>query len=131
MPSAVAAIALIAFLGLAAGQAIADARTTAEGVYTTEQARDGQAVHEKYCAKCHHISYYQAPFLIAWQNQPVTSLYDLIQMKMPQDQPGSLKPREYAAFLAYLFELNGLPAGDDKLSAKPADLQNILITRAE
>jgi hypothetical protein len=48
---------------------------------------------------------------------------------MPQDRPGSLKPREYAAFLAYLFELNGLPAGDDKLSSKPADLQNILITR--
>jgi hypothetical protein len=77
------------------------------------------------------VSYYQGPFLIAWQNQPVASLFDLIQMKMPQDRPGALKPREYAAFLAYLFEMNDLPAGETRLGSKREEMQDILITRAQ
>lgn len=121
---------LTALVCLAAGAQAAD-RTTADGVYTTEQARQGQEVHQKYCAHCHHVSYYQGPFLIAWQNQPVASLFDLIKMKMPQDRPGALKPREYAAFLAYLFEMNNLPAGDQRLGSKREEMQDILITRAQ
>ncbi|MEQ8486397.1 MAG: hypothetical protein RIB46_18710 [Pseudomonadales bacterium] len=121
---------LTALLCLAGG-AHADPRTTADGVYTAEQARQGEQVHQKYCANCHHVSYYQGPFLIAWQNQPVASLFDLIQMKMPQDRPGALKPREYAAFLAYLFEMNDLPAGETRLGSKREEMQDILITRAQ
>lgn len=121
--------AAAALLGLCAN-ALADTRTTADGVYSEPQARQGQDVHQKYCANCHHVSYYQGPFLIAWQNQPVSSLFELIQLRMPQDRPGALRPREYAAFLAYLFELNGLPAGEERLSSKTEDMADILITRA-
>jgi len=113
---------------LLAAAAGADPRTTADGVYSTAQAKSGQAVHEKYCAKCHHHSYYQGSFLLSWQNQPVSALYDLIELKMPEDRPGALKPREYAALLAYVFELNELPAGDEKLSDDHDAMQNILIT---
>ncbi len=102
-------------------------RTTAQGVYTHEQAEKGLAVHEKYCAKCHHYSYFQGSFLLSWQNQPVSALYDLIKMKMPEDRPGALKPREYAALLAYVFELNDLPAGSDKLDHDHEQMQQILI----
>ncbi|MFU8817100.1 MAG: hypothetical protein ACNA7W_17275 [Pseudomonadales bacterium] len=108
--------------------ATADARTTADGVYTEAQAQTGLDVHEKHCAKCHHHSYYQGTFLLSWQNQPVASLYDLIQMKMPEDRPGSLRPREYAALIAYVFALNELPAGEDRLGHGHAEMQNILIT---
>jgi hypothetical protein len=103
------------------------ARTTADGVYTAEQAQQGQQVHEKYCAKCHHRSYYQGSFLLSWQNQPVSALYDLIELKMPEDRPGALKPREYAAFLAYVFDLNDLPAGETKLSHDHEAMETILI----
>jgi S-disulfanyl-L-cysteine oxidoreductase SoxD len=121
-------LTLAALLAVSAG-ALADTRTTADGVYTEAQARQGQEVHRQYCANCHHQSYYQGPFLIAWQNQPVAALYDTIKLTMPQDRPGGLRPRDYAAFLAYLFELNGLPPGDERLGSSPEDLQDILIAR--
>jgi mono/diheme cytochrome c family protein len=121
-------LTLAALLAVSAG-ALADTRTTADGVYTEAQARQGQEVHRQHCANCHHQSYYQGPFLIAWQNQPVAALYDTIKLTMPQDRPGGLRPRDYAAFLAYLFELNGLPPGDERLGSSPEDLQGILIAR--
>jgi hypothetical protein len=34
---------------------------------------------------------------------------------MPQDNPGSLKRKEYVDVVAYLFRLNGLPAGDAEM----------------
>ena len=119
------AIALAACLF--AASAAADPRSTADGVYTSSQAQSGLEVHEKYCAKCHHYSYFQGGFLLAWQNQPVSALYDLIKMKMPEDRPGALKPREYAALLAYVFELNELPAGDEKLGHAPEEMAEIVI----
>ena len=107
--------------------AVAGERTTADGVYTAEQAKSGQAVHEKYCAKCHHVSYYQGGFLMAWETLPVSTLYDLIEMKMPQDRPGSLKPAQYADLLAYVFQLNDLPAGEEELSSDHAEMGGIVI----
>jgi mono/diheme cytochrome c family protein len=106
-------------------------RTTADGVYTSEQAAAGHAVHEKYCAKCHHHTFFQGPFLQPWQNQPVSALYDLISLRMPVDRPGALRPREYVALLAYVFELNQLPAGPDRLGEASTPMQNILITRTQ
>ena len=106
----------------------AEVRTTADGVYSSEQAKSGFDVHQKYCAKCHHQSYYQGAFLQSWQNQPVASLYDLIKLKMPEDRPGALRPREYAALLAFVFELNQLPAGEARLGHEHAEMQSILIT---
>jgi mono/diheme cytochrome c family protein len=122
----------MAALALAlASSAQAHTRTTAEGVYTTEQARSGESVHEKHCAKCHHQSYYQGAFLLSWQNQPVSALYDLIKLKMPEDRPGSLRPREYAALLAYVFELNQMPAGDERLGHEHAQMESILISTSQ
>lgn len=112
---------------LAAG-AGAETRTTADGVYTSEQARNGLEVHEEYCAKCHHNSYFRGSFLLSWRHQPVSALYDLIELKMPEDRPGALKPREYAALLAYMFELNDMPAGEEKLPHDHAAMEQILIT---
>ncbi len=122
--------ATLALICLAAGQpAAAQQHTTADGVYTEAQAAKGLEVHQQYCAKCHHHSYFQGAFLLAWQSQPVSALYDLIEMKMPEDRPGALKPREYAALLAYVFELNELPPGETKLSHDHDDMANILIVR--
>lgn len=127
-PGRLAAVLALVCLG-AGAPAAAGPRTTAEGVYTEAQARKGLEVHQQYCAKCHHHSYFQGGFLLAWQSQPVAALYDLIEMKMPEDRPGALKPREYAALLAYVFELNGLPAGEAKLSHDHDEMANILIAR--
>lgn len=125
---AAAGMMLLSAALTASAWADGEPRTTAEGVYTHEQAQKGLEVHEKYCAKCHHYSYFQGSFLLSWRNQPVSALYDLIKLKMPEDRPGALKPREYAALLAYVFELNDLPAGEDKLAHDPEEMQQILIT---
>jgi mono/diheme cytochrome c family protein len=122
---------LLTALALTCSAALANARTTADGVYTAEQAETGKALQDKHCARCHHYSYYQGAFLLSWQQTPVSALYDIIELKMPQDRPGSLKPREYAAILAYIFELNELPPGDEKLSAERDELGEILITGSE
>lgn len=119
--------ALLAALLPGSAVAAAEPRSTADGVYTAEQAAQGQQVHEQNCAKCHHYSYYQGSFLLGWQNQPVSALYDLIVLKMPEDRPGSLKPREYAALLAYVFKLNDLPAGEETLSHEHEAMADILI----
>ena len=39
------------------------------------------------------------------------TLLDVIANTMPQSDPGSLKPEEYAAVTAYILQQNGYPAG--------------------
>ena len=48
---------------------------------------------------------------------------------MPQDSPGGLTPQQYADVLAYIFELNELPAGQEELSANKEVLRGILIEK--
>lgn len=108
--------------------AAADPRTTADGVYSPAQSAQGQSAHRQHCARCHDQDYYTGDFLRGWDNVPVISLFELIKLKMPEDRPGALEDREYAALLAYVFELNGLPAGNEVLSHDPEALAGILIT---
>ena len=104
-----------------------DERTTADGVYTVEQARQGQAVHERHCVSCHPRSFYEGSFLTPWQGAPVSALYDVIELKMPEDAPGSLTPEQYAALLAWIFRLNDLPAGAKALSSDRQSMGRIQI----
>jgi hypothetical protein len=48
---------------------------------------------------------------------------------MPEDDPGSLNPADYAAVLAYIFEAYGLPSGDTALPTDEETLEAITITR--
>ena len=43
-------------------------------------------------------------------------LLDVIANTMPQSDPGSLKPAEYAAVTAYIMQQNGYPAGTAALA---------------
>jgi len=114
---------------VAAGAALAEPRTTNDGVYTPEQAAKGVDVHAKYCAKCHQQSYYEGSFLDAWYGAPMSMLYEVIRMKMPEDRPGALKPREYAALLAWVLERNGYPPGAEPLGEAAAELETVTIAR--
>ena len=46
---------------------------------------------------------------------------------MPEDDPGSLRPEEYLAVLAYIFSVYGLPSGDAELAADQESLEAITI----
>ncbi len=49
---------------------------------------------------------------------------------MPEGDPGSLSPEDYANLLAYFFRLNGYPVGEEPLPADVSALQNIRIEQA-
>jgi S-disulfanyl-L-cysteine oxidoreductase SoxD len=114
-----------------AGMTHAAQRTTNDGVFTAEQAAKGAEVHADHCARCHHQTYYEGGFLDAWYGAPMSMLYEIIRMKMPEDRPGALKPREYTALLAWVLERNGYPAGSEPLGAAVTDLEAVTITRPE
>jgi hypothetical protein len=103
-------------------------KTTLHGAYTTGQARTGATIFKNVCGDCHAAARFQdSTFLRGWKGRPVRDLFELIRTQMPQDNPGGLRRQEYAAVLAYLFELNGLPAGDSILPSDDAGLRRIRI----
>jgi hypothetical protein len=48
---------------------------------------------------------------------------------MPEDEPASLNPEDYAAVLAYIFSVYGLPSGTADLPIDRRALEAITITR--
>ena len=60
---------------------------------------------------------------------PVAELFEFMRTSMPEDNPGALKPGQYADILAYFFSLRGLPAGDAELVSDVALLREIQIDK--
>lgn len=105
-----------------------DATTTLDGVFTTEQAERGEQVFSESCAHCHPTSrFVGATFRPSWSQAPLSTLFTVLRTQMPFDNPGSLDRDEYAAVLAYIFELNDLPAGDRELPASADSLRDYTI----
>jgi len=46
---------------------------------------------------------------------------------MPDDNPGGLSVQQYTDVVAYIFKINGIPAGTDSLSSDPEALRQIRI----
>ena len=113
---------------IAAPLAIAQAAKPA--LYTDAQATAGAAVYASSCAACHgtQLEGVAAPALkgpafgemAAAQSLTAGALLDVIANTMPQSDPGSLKPDEYAAVTAYILQQNGYPAGAAALAAGAA-----------
>ena len=104
-------------------------KSVLEGVYTEEQARRGEKITNDVCGDCHMEDWFTGSLLESWAGATVEMLYELISTTMPEDRPGSLERQQYADVLAYIFELNGLPAGQGELSAKKEALRAILIEK--
>lgn len=102
-------------------------RSTLDSVFTAEQARRGAAVMNEVCANCHFQNWFTGTFLALWDGARVGYFYDLISSTMPEDRPSSLSAREYRDVIAYIFELNGLPAGTRELPDTKRELDKILI----
>ncbi len=96
---------------------------TGEGLYTSEQADRGERLFGDVCAACHGLREFQGRmFQLTWMAEPVGALYQHISTSMPQDDPGSLRPAEYAAIVAYILRLNGLPPGSHEIPTDTATL---------
>jgi mono/diheme cytochrome c family protein len=124
-------IALVTFLLGATPMGQAPPRTAPsvlDGVYTTAQARRGQAQFEQHCASCHRqdLLGIAGPalkgdrFLDQWREFPLEVLVKNMQAQMPLRSPGTLPAGTYVDIAAYLLEANGIPPGRAELTAEVA-----------
>lgn len=101
-----------------------------DGVYAEAQAQRGKDLMQRVCAECHEEDEFTDAFLDSWAGATVADLYDLLSSTMPDDDPGSLEPGDYADAIAYIFQLNGLPPGRQDLDTRTERLARILIEKA-
>ncbi len=140
------AAAVAATVAFSATPAHAQGKAAWDGVYTDAQAARGKAVYEKSCQSCHAaagaggfgITYSGTAlkgqkFLQAWDDDlatlfryagsppPGSTLGQFDQRHGDSDTPrGSKDPlteADYVDVIAYIFQLNGLPAGTTELKA--------------
>lgn len=120
----------------AMAQAAQTAQTAKDGIYSADQAQQGQTLYGTQCASCHGPDLGGAgpmpalagdAFLGAWGSQTVDDLFDKIQTTMPATQPGSLTPEQTAQVVAYILSANKFPAGSTSLPSDPASLKKIQI----
>ena len=55
-------------------------------------------------------------FRARWKARSLGELFELIQVEMPQDAPGSLTVDETSQLLAFILQGNRQPAGEHELS---------------
>ena len=99
-----------------------------KGVYTDAQATRGEGEQQNNCAACHGTEKYSGEaFTKAWYGRTAFDLFDQIKTTMPDDNPGGLSVQQYTDVVAYIFKINGIPAGSDSLSSDPEVLRQIKI----
>ena len=115
----VPALAIASGVVLSAGALSAQApgKTVNDGVYTDAQAERGKKVFDFSCTACHDTDRFKAEFFEGWKNEPVFGLFEMISGTMPADNPGGLKPQDYADIIAYFFKVNNYPTGTTELGA--------------
>jgi mono/diheme cytochrome c family protein len=106
-------------------------RTVRDRVYSQTQAARGEQVFESICMNCHEIAEFTGAgaYLDDVEGQPLWETFDYVSSEMPEDDPASLLPEEYAAVLAYIFSVYGLPSGDTELPVEQQVLEAIAIVR--
>ena len=109
-----------------AGDAAATANTT-QGVFSEEQATRGEDVFWNICAECHFEEDFGGPFIQSWAGASVKDLIDEIVATMPEDNPGGMPMEQYVDVVAYMFKINGMPTGDDELTAENVDAVEIAL----
>lgn len=113
------------------------AQTIWSGVYSEAQAYRGEKVADTTCIGCHGPKLDGGDsgpklvgdvFLSGWSSQSVGELFSWMQEAMPAEAPGTLSKDETAAVLAYILQLNKVPAGKVDLPTDRAALDRIRVT---
>ena len=110
-----------------AGAGEAAPRSTLDGVFDAAQADRGEATFQERCTACHAPGYFTTTaFRRSWSGRAVYYLFSTIRTTMPEDSPGSLRPREVADLLAYILRLNTYPEGPEPLPDEADALRGII-----
>lgn len=106
---------------------------TADGgvSYTEAQAKAGKTLYLKHCDSCHgtNLQGVSAPAIAgtdflnsAHKNGwTVSILNTIVTQNMPFNDPGALKPDEYAKLMSFLLAANCFPAGKTPYPSDPGD----------
>ena len=133
---------LVAVLGGACVNALAQPKSIRDGVFTAEQAARGQLAYTGPCDRCHGYKLdgasddpdmLPAPpvagpkFLRKWSGRPLAALFEYVRVTMPTNNPGYLSDAEVADILAYMLSVSEVPSGGTPLPADRATLTSIVI----
>ena len=100
-----------------------------DGVFTPGQASRGRQQFQRACASCHSAGEHTGRrFGGRWQGTTMGDLFDLVSTTMPEGDPGSLEPGEYASILAFFLSESGYKEGEQDL---PSDLESLKKIRIE
>jgi alcohol dehydrogenase (cytochrome c) len=103
-------------------------RALADGVYTAEQAAQGERLFEQECGACHEAENYTgANFAAKWGDGTLGDVYEDISLAMPPANAGKLTPATYASIVAYFLRSSGHPPGRAELPGDATALRAIAI----
>ena len=106
-------------------------RSVLDGVFTARQVSRGAGRFRQVCVACHSINDFRgARFRLIWVGRSVGDLFLVMSTLMPEGNPGSLSPEEYANIISYILSENGYPAGEVDLAADQPTLASIRIEAA-
>lgn len=134
-----AAVGLVVAGAMTPG-ALAQGKTSNDGVFTDEQATRGADRYQQECAQCHlddllgdgiAPSLVGAPFNFRWSDLSVGDMLVAIRTTMPQGAPASLSPQAYVDIVAYLLQANEYPTGDMELPTDQEELEAIIIADSQ
>src|ERR1700730_4518240 len=113
-------------------------RSTASGVFTVEQAKNGERAFQAKCATCHgqdlHSTDAEAPdltegaFKFGWQGKTIANRFEQIRGTMPFGNARSFDDQTYIDIVAYILQFNGIPSGNQKLEPDVRVLEQIVIS---
>jgi len=115
----------------------AGTRSTASGVFTAAQAKNGEQAFQAKCASCHgpdlHSTDPEAPdltegaFRFGWQGKTIANRFEQIRSTMPYGNSRSLDDQTYVDIVAYILAFNGIPSGSQKLEPDVPALEKIVV----
>jgi mono/diheme cytochrome c family protein len=111
---------------------------TWDGIFTTAQARRGNAEFDQTCSRCHNLALIGsergpaikgATFLSHWDKGTVADLFIKIRDTMPEGGPGTLSEDIKIDILSYILQQNGFPAGATELKKDIPTLEDFRLAK--
>lgn len=126
----------LALIGLVAVLAVAQeaSRSVWDGVYTEDQAKNGQGLYNSECASCHGDQLNggeMAPplaggeFMSNWNGLTVGDLFERIRTGMPPGTPSKVGRDAKVAIVSYILQYNKFPSGKTELPSMTESMKLI------
>jgi mono/diheme cytochrome c family protein len=134
LPMALVLLASLLFAGAASLSAGAspqpnqDPKSILDRIYSEPQAQRGEQQFKTSCSSCHTPRMFTGgAFAERWNGQSMGNVFEWVSVNMPENDPGGLKPQQYADILAFVLGMNGYPVGSDDMPADVATLKQYAI----